>query len=116
MRRCWRRWRFGCAPVAAFEACLPRRHPLTWLSHPPKRAWLPRTRSYPSLAGSPLAGDLRETLRRRPTTIGEPDKATQSPTPMTALAASLYRQLIGRGYGHLDTCSVLALYDRELPE
>ena len=40
-------------------------------------------------------------------------KATGTPTPMTAQAASLYRQLVARGHGELDVVAVLKLYDDE---
>ncbi len=38
-------------------------------------------------------------------------KATNTPTPMSAQAANLYRLLIARGHGGLDTLAIFKLYD-----
>lgn len=62
---------------------------------------------------TPPAGFARQLLKDLDM-VHDLSKATGSPTPMTALAASLYRQLVGRGYGHLDTSAVIALYDEEV--
>lgn len=64
---------------------------------------------------TPPAGFARQLLKDLDM-VHDLSKATKTPTPMTALAASLYRQLIGRGYGHLDTCAVLGIYDEAVRE
>lgn len=64
---------------------------------------------------TPPAGFARQILKDLDM-VHDLSKATKTPTPMTALAASLYRQLIGRGYGHLDTCAVLGIYDEAVRE
>lgn len=62
---------------------------------------------------SPPAGFARQMLKDLDM-VHDLAKATKTPTPLSAVTATLYRQLIGRGYGHLDTCAVLGIYDEEI--
>jgi 3-hydroxyisobutyrate dehydrogenase len=62
---------------------------------------------------TPPAGFARQMLKDLDM-VHDLAKATKTPTPLSAVTATLYRQLIGRGYGHLDTCAVLGIYDETI--
>ncbi len=71
---------------------------------------------YPRMQGrqfTPPAGYARQMLKDLDM-VHDLAKATKTPTPLSAVTATLYRQLIGRGYGHLDTTAVLGIYDETI--
>jgi 3-hydroxyisobutyrate dehydrogenase-like beta-hydroxyacid dehydrogenase len=72
-------------------------------------------RIYPKMlarAFTPPAGFAKQMLKDLDM-VSALARATNTPTPMTAQAASLYRLLIARGHGLIDTSGILKLYDKE---